>query len=132
MKTRIFTFVIISLLLAIGTGSCSKNEINPEDYTTSLLSGEYGKNQLWKLNVTVNGEPTEDYDYVRFDSKILKDGDFRFVNVIPGEKRKEFKDIPLTATEEGMTFTIEYEKNKKPVTIKGIVALGEMTVNITM
>lgn len=132
MKTRIFTFVIISLLLAIGAGSCSKNEINPEDYTTSLLSGEYGKNQLWKLNVTVNGEPTEDYDYVRFDSKILKDGDFRFVNVIPEEKRKEFKDIPLTATEEGMTFTIEYEKNKKPVTIKGIVALGEMTVNITM
>ena len=132
MKTRIFTLVIISLLLAIGAGSCSKNEINPEDYTTSLLSGEYGKNQLWKLNVTVNGEPTEDYDYVRFDSKILKDGDFRFVNVIPGEKRKEFKDIPLTATEEGMTFTIEYEKNKKPVTIKGIVDLGEMTVNITM
>lgn len=132
MKTRIFTLVIISLLLAIGAGSCSKKEFNPEDYTTSLLSGEYGKNQLWKLNVTVNGEPTEDYDYVRFDSKILKDGDFRFVNVIPGEKRKEFKDIPLTATEEGMTFTIEYEKNKKPVTIKGIVALGEMTVNITM
>ncbi len=132
MKTRIFTFVIISLLLAIGTGSCSKNEINPEDYTTSLLSGEYGKNQLWKLNVTVNGEPTEDYDYVRFDSKILKDGDFRFVNVIPGEKRKEFKDIPLTATEEGMTFTIEYEKNKKLVIINGIVGLGEMTVNITM
>ena len=132
MKTRIFTFVIISLLLAIGTGSCSKNEINPEDYTTSLLSGEYGKNQLWKLNVTVNGEPTEDYDYVRFESKLLETGDFRFVDVIPGEKRKEFKNIPLTATEEGMTFTIEYEKNKKPVTIKGIVGLGEMTVNITM
>ena len=132
MKTRIFTLIIISLLLAMGTGSCSKNEFNPEDYTTSLLSGEYGKKQFWKLNVTVNGEPTEDYDYVRFDSKILKDGDFRFVNVIPGEKRKEFKDIPLTATEEGMTFTIEYEKNKKPVTIKGIVGLGEMTVNITM
>jgi len=132
MKTRIFTFVIISLLLAIGTGSCSKNEINPEDYTTSLLSGEYGKNQLWKLNVTVNGEPTEDYDYVRFESRLLDTGNFRFVNVIPGEKRKEFKDIPLTATEEGMTFTIEYEKNKKLVIINGIVGLGEMTVNITM
>lgn len=132
MKTRIFTLIIISLLLAIGAGSCSKNEFNPEDYATSLLSGEYGKKQFWKLDVTVNGEPTEDYDYVRFESKLLETGDFRFVNVIPGEKRKEFKDIPLTATEEGITFTIEYEKNKKPVTIKGIVGLGEMTVNITM
>ena len=132
MKTRIFTFVIISLLLTMGTGSCSKNEFNPEDSVTSWLTGEYGKNQFWKLDLTVNGEPTEDYDYVRFESKLLETGDFRFVNVIPGEKRKEFKDIPLTATEEGMSFTIEYVKNDNPVVINGIVTLGEMTVNITM
>ncbi|MDE5675858.1 MAG: DUF4925 domain-containing protein [Muribaculaceae bacterium] len=132
MKTRIFTLVIFSLLLSIGVGSCSKNEFNPEDYATSWLTGEYGKNQLWKLNVTVNGEPTEDYDYVRFESGLLVTGKFRFVNVIPGEKRKEFKDIPLTGTEEGVLFTIEYEKNHKPVTIKGTVTLGEMTVDITM
>ena len=132
MKTRFFALIILSLLVTIGIGGCSKHEINPEDYVTSVLTGDYGKKQFWKLNVTVNGEPTDDYDYVRFESKILEDGYFRFVNVIPGEAKKEFENIPLTATEEGMSFTIEYVKNDNPVVINGIVTLGEMTVNITM
>lgn len=132
MKTKFVVLIILSLILTVGTGSCSKNDFNPEDFVTSWLSGEYGKKQFWKLNVTVNGESTDDYDYVRFDSKILKDGDFRFVNVIPGESKKEFKDIPLTVTEEGVSFTIEYVKNDSSIGIKGIVTPGEMTVNITM
>lgn len=124
---------MVAILVAIGMGGCSKEkDYDPDDYLTSLLTGDYGKGQLWDLNVTLNDKPLEDYGYVRFDSKALKDADFRFVKVIPGESKKEFKNVPLTATEEGISFIIEYKQGKMPVTITGIVDFGVMTVSIKM
>lgn len=132
MKTDFLKILILTLLISIGIGGCSKKDIDSDDYITSMLSGDYSNGGLWKLNVTVNGEPIQNYDKVRFDSKDLTVGDFQFVNVIPGESKKEFKDVPLTATEEGIAFTINYTKSKENIEITGIVDLGTMTVNIKM
>lgn len=132
MKVSILKIYILTLLITMGISSCSKNEIDPEDYMTSMLSGDYSNGGLWKLYVTVNGESIQNYDKVRFESKNLTVGDFLFVNVIPGESKKEFKDVPLTVTEEGIAFTINHTKSKENIEVTGIVDLGTMTVNIKM
>lgn len=132
MKTKFILLTIISLLLAIGSGSCSKEEDDPDKYITSWLTGEYKKGGLYKLIVNENGKPLENYGSVRFDSKYLKDADIIFYDVIPGEKKREFKNVPLHEAEEGITFTIDYARGDKPITITGIVTLGEMAVEITM
>lgn len=133
MNAKILSFIILAIIVIGSVCGCSKEkDYNPDDYNTSLLTGEYGKGQLWDLNVLLNDEPVNDYGYVRFESKDLKVADFRFVKVIPGESEKEFKKVPLTDTEEGMGFTIEYTKGKTPIVIKGVVDFGVMTVNIKM
>lgn len=119
-------------VMIIGMASCSKNEYDPDDFVTSVLSGEYGKDRLWKLNVTENGTPTETEGYIRFDSKYLKEADFRFFNVIPGEKECDFMNIPLSATSSGYEFSMEYQTAEKKIIIDGTVSLGVMTVNLSM
>lgn len=131
MKTKkLFIFTVLSLLMVMGAGGCS-NDDKP-DYGTSIFSGEYGKDGLWELYVTVNDESLDNYGYVRFDSKEMKDAYFRFVDVIPGEHRKEFKNIPLTATEEGFKFSIDYDRAGSKIIISGLLEFGKMTVNINM
>ena len=133
MKTKAISVVILAILMVIGIGGCSKGkEYNPDDYLNSILSGDYGNGRVWDLKVTLNDEPISDYGYIRFDSKNLEVGDFRFVNVIPGVSNKEFKNIPLTATEEGMSFSIEYDKDTTHIVINGVVSFQVMTVNIKM
>lgn len=122
---------VIALVLAVAVTGCSdKDDIDPDDYVTSYLSGEYGKGSPWKLHVTVNGSPVENSGSVEFRSKELKEADLKFVNVIPGESRKEYKNVPLDAKEEGLSFTIADYKDGQPMTISGLVSLGEMTVDI--
>lgn len=122
--------ILFSLLLTIGISSCSNHDFDPNDYTTSILSGDYEKTGAYKLYVTENGEPLSDYGSVRFDSKDLKEANIRFVKVIPGVASKEFKSIPLVGTDDGITFTIDFDNNGKAIVIKGIVDLGKMTVDI--
>ncbi len=129
MKTKLLSFAIITMLFTMVLGSCSNNDYNPEDYITSMLSGEYGKGG-YKLILTQNGNPVETKGYVRFDSSLLQTGNFRFVDVIPGESKKEFKDVPLTSNDEGVLFTINYEKKGKTIVISGIINFGEMKVNL--
>ena len=132
-KTKAISLVVLAILMVIGVGGCSKGkDYNPDDYLTSILSGDYGNARLWDLKVTLNDEPISDYGYVKFDSRNLEFGDFRFVNVIPGVSKKEFKNIPLTATEEGMSFSIEYDKDTTHIVINGVVSFQVMTVNIKM
>lgn len=122
---------ILTVLLMIGTAGCTKNnEYDPEDYVTSTLSGEYSKDGAWKLYVTVNGEPVDEYGFVRFDSKYLKVGEFKFIEVIPNQNIRVFKDIPLTLTNEGYTFVIDDIDQTCQITISGSVVFGKMTVNI--
>ena len=133
MKTKTISLVVLAILMVIGIGGCSKGkDYNPDDYLTSILSGEYGNEKGWDLKVTVNDEQIDDYGYVRFDSRNLEVGDFSFVKVIPSESKKDFKNIPLTATEDGITFSIEYTKNTAPIIITGVVNFGSMIVNIKM
>lgn len=120
------------MITCIGIGGCSKSENDIDNSITSILSGEYGKGDIWDLNVTVNGEPLQNYDYVRFDSKTLETADFLFVNVIPGESKREFKNIPLKTNEDGLMFSIDYIKSGKEVSISGSVWFGNMSVNIIM
>lgn len=121
------------LLTLVSLPSCSKNEFDPSDSISSLLTGEYGKGKFWKLTTTINGDFITSDGYVRFDSKYqAEDADFRFVNVIPGESSKEFKHIPLTSAEDGLAFNIDYNHKSGNVHIVGIVTFGEMTVNMTM
>lgn len=130
---KYIVILISALIMMVGIGGCSNNkDFDPDDYVTSLLSGEYKKGGMWTLTVTVNGEPMENYGYVRFDSKYLTEGDFRFVNVIPGESRKEFKNVSLTSEEIGLRFLIEYFKTNEKVKITGVIAPGEMVVDIKM
>lgn len=128
MKPKIISFIILSLLLTMGLGSCSKKEFNPEDSITSLLSGEYGK-VARKLEITVNDKPLDTKGYIRFDSKYLNFADFRFLDIIPGESTKEFKNIPLQQKYEGLVFAIKYKKKK--MVISGVIRSEEMIVNIT-
>lgn len=133
MKRKgILTFVIVALFMAVGISGCSSHDYDPEDSVTSVLSGEYGKGQFWSLNLTENGNPLEVNGYVRFDSKLLKEGDFRFVDVIPGESVKEFKDVPLTGEENGMAFRIEFVKDRRNIEITGVVSFGEMSVDMKL
>lgn len=132
MKTSFIKIVILSILITIGISGCSKKEYDPDDYSTSILSGEYSKGGIWKLYVTVNGESIENYDYVRFESKDLSTGDFKFVNVIPEESRMDFVDIPLTITEKGISFNISYTSSNQEILISGLIDLGEMSLNIEM
>ncbi len=131
MKTKfIFSFAILLLCMACVVGGCSKTDYNQDDYITSILSGDYEKEGLWKLFVSENGVTRDDYGYVRFDSKNLKEGDFRFVNVIPGEPEKTFNNIPLSETENGWTFSIEFLQDETKIEIKGIISFGEMKIDL--
>ena len=128
MKTTFLSILILSLLIAIG--GCSKVEFDPNDSVTSILSGEYGKDRLWILNVAENGSPIENKGYVRFDSKYLQDANFKFVNVLPGISSKEFKNIPLASDENGIIFEIPYQDGGQPIIITGTVTLGQMDINL--
>lgn len=122
------------LVFTIGTHmvGCSNNDYDPEDYYTSLLSGEYGKGKLWTLTTILNGDTIQTEGFVRFDSKYLKEADFRFVDVIPGESFKEFKNVELSDGDTGVKFTIDYPRKNDNIQIYGTVTLGEMTVDMTM
>ena len=133
MKTKnLFSILAVIIALVAGLSSCSKNEYNPEDYVTSLLSGDYQKDGMWKLHVTLNGDTLENYGYVRFDSKYMDVGTFRFVDVIPGISNVEYEKVPLKTTEKGFTFTISDDNDGNNFSIDGIVSLGQMTVNLKM
>ena len=133
MKTKnLFCILAVIIALVAGVCSCSKNEYNPEDYVTSLLSGDYQKDGMWKLHVTLNGDTLENYGYVRFDSKYMDVGTFRFVDVIPGISNIEYEKVPLKTTEKGFTFTISDDNNGNDFSIEGIVSFGEMTANLKM
>ena len=131
MKTKIFNLILVTFLFTLGISSCSNHDFNPEDYVSSILSGEYGKGG-YHLYVTENGEEKEISGYVRFTAKNLEieKGDFIFVDVLPDESKKEFKDIPLIPTEEGFIFSMEYIKKNKTVVITGTLDYGLMTINI--
>lgn len=133
MKTKILSFSIFCLLTIIISG-CSKHEFDPEDYTMSLLSGEYHKDSSYNnLKVYVNNKPIDNFDKVAFHAKAdLKEATINFINVIPEESIKEFKDVPLEITDNGVEFKIEYTSNKIPIVIKGILTWGTMTINIVM
>ena len=135
MKKRALSIVaaLSQLLMLIFLTECSTNEFDPSDTMTSLLSGEYGKGKLWKLTTTVNGDSITSDGFVWFQSKYQsEDADFRFVNVIPGESSKEFKSVPLAPTDDGLSFTIDYNQKTENVRISGLVTFGEMTVDITL
>lgn len=126
----IYLFSLFTLVFV--TFGCSKNDNDPEDYYQSLLSGEYGKGKYWTLNTILNGDTIKTDGFVRFDSKDLKEGDFRFVNVIPGESFKEFKNVDLSVSDEGVAFSIEYTRKADNVHITGTVSFGVMTVTMTL
>lgn len=130
MKFKCLTIFLLSCLMSMAISGCSKDEPNPEDYTTSVLSGEYGKDGLWKLKVYENDQEINKTGYVSFSSKDLKNGDFIFVNIIPESNRKEFHNIPLSSTGNGVSFKIEDNENKPPVEITGEISLGEMVVKL--
>ena len=132
MKTKIFNLILVTILFTVGFSSCSNHDFNPEDYVTSILSGEYGKGG-YHLYVTENGEEKEISGYVRFTAKNLEveKGNFIFVDVLPDDSKKEFKDVPLTPTEEGFIFSMEYTKKNKTVIITGTLDYGLMTINIS-
>lgn len=120
------------LIVHLSLIGCSNNDYNPEDYYTSLLSGEYGKGKFWTLNTIFNWDSIQTNGFVRFDSKDLKEGDFQFIDIIPEDSYKEFKNVELSATQEGMTFSIDYVRNANNIRISGIITLGEMTVDMTL
>ena len=130
MKIRILCLVLLTLLMVTGLDSCSKKDFDPDDYVTSMLSGEYSKGGIWRLHVSVNGQAQEDFGYVRFETKTLNEGDFLFSNVIPGDTHKEFHNVVLSATEQGYAFIIEYSQTSGSVMIKGTVAVGDMSIDI--
>ncbi|MDE6018975.1 MAG: DUF4925 domain-containing protein [Muribaculaceae bacterium] len=131
MKSKVLFQIVISLFVMVAMGGCSKTEYDPEDYITSILTGQYGAQELCKLNVTENGVPMETNGYVRFDSKYLKVADFTFVNILPGIPSKTFEAIPLTQTESGYIFEIKYQSNDRTIVITGSVAMGQMNINLT-
>lgn len=126
---KVLTFISATWLITLGVTSCSSSDINPEEYTYSILTGEYGIGSPYKLYVTENGETIENYGYVRFEAKPeLKEADFRFVDVITGQSRMEFKNVPLTPTEEGYYFLITSDRT----VISGYINFGAMSITIEL
>lgn len=133
MKSKILNLVLVSILLAIGFGSCSNHDYNPEDYMVSIFSGQYGVGG-YNLNVTENEESKEYIGYVRFFAKNLEakmEGDFTFVDILPGESKREFKNVSLIPIEDGFSFSINYVKDGENIDITGTLVFGLMTINIT-
>lgn len=133
MKTRILSYLIVAIAAIIGATGCSKNEIDPEDYYVSYISGTFEKNGNRVLEVIVNGEQIENYGSVILDAKMTR-CNLTFVNVIPGVEEKEFKNVPLTDTEDYLYFAIDGEISGKPIAISGKVRYLDalMTIDITM
>ena len=135
MLDKVRSILLVGLLVLAGvfiTG-CSNNDPDPDDYMTSLLTGEYGKDKLWQLTTILNGDTIPTDGYVRFDQKYQADNaDIRFVNIIPGESSRQFSKITLDSTEKGLAFTIDYVQKSKDIHISGIVSLGRMTVDMTL
>lgn len=122
---------LLFLIASIAMPGCSKDEFDPEDYTQSMISGEYGKGKYWNLTTILNGDTIQTDGYVRLDTK-SQEADFRFVNVIPGESSKEFNKIPLIVSDNGLAFTIDYLRKSDNIHIFGTVTFGEMTVDMTL
>lgn len=132
MKFKFLNLIFVSILLAAGFSSCSNHDFDPEDYVVSILSGQYGKGGF-ELIVTENSVPIEYSGYVVFHAKDLNvkmEADFNFVDILPGESKREFKNVKLYDSEEGILFTIDYEKDKNPIEITGTLFYGSMTINI--
>lgn len=124
--------VLLFIVASIAETGCSKDEFDSEDYTQSLLSGEYGKGKYWNLTTILNGDTIQTDGFVRFESKDLKNANFWFFDVIPGESNKAFKNVELSNAEIGCSFIIDYPRKSDNIHISGTVTLGEMTVNMTM
>ena len=132
MKFKILNLIFVSILLAAGFSSCSNHDFNPDDYVVSILSGQYGKGG-YELILTENSLPIEYTGYVVFHAKNLDvkmEADFDFVDILPGESKKEFKNVKLYDMGEGIAFSIDYEKDKNPIEITGNLIFGSMTINI--
>lgn len=122
---------LLFLITSIAVPGCSNHEFDPEDYTQSLISGEYGKGKYWNLITILNGDTVKTDGFVRLDTK-SQEADFRFVNVIPGESSKEFYKIPLISAHNRLAFTIDYTRKSDSIHISGTVTFGEMTVDMTL
>lgn len=133
MKTRILSYLIVAIAALVGATGCSKNEIDPEDYYVSYISGTFEKNGYRGLEVIVNGEQIENYGSVILDAKVTR-CNLTFVNVIPGVEKMEFKNVPLTDTEDYIYFAIDGEISGKPMAISGKVRYIDalMSIDITM
>ena len=132
MKFKFLNLIVVSILLAAGFSSCSNHDFDPNDYVVSILSGQYGKGGF-ELIVTENSVPIEYSGYVVFHAKDLNvkmEADFNFVDILPGESKREFKNVKLYDSEEGILFTIDYEKDKNHIEITGTLFYGSMTINI--
>ena len=133
MKLKILNLIFVSILLATGFSSCSNHDFDPNDYVVSVLSGKYGKGG-YELLVTENAEPIEYSGYVDFYAKNLNvkmEADFDFVDILPGEPKRKFKNVKLSNIEEGIAFAMDYEKDKNHIEITGTLIFGAMTINIS-
>lgn len=125
--------MLLLLTVGIGMSGCSHNEFDPNDYYVSLISGDYGKGSAWNLTTIVNGDTIDGNGVVRFYQKAnTYDADIKFINVIPGESTKEFKNIPIEAADDGLVFSIDYNRKAEKLHISGNVSFGEMTVDINL
>lgn len=132
MKTKsIFIFLTVLLFCAF-TNSCSKDDPDIEETYVSLLSGEYSKDGPWKLEVSINGVPLEDYGSVLLETEYIKDSTVTFINVIPGIAEKTFEHVKQNLTEKGQHFDIEFTESGKKISISGSVSAGLMIVDISM
>ena len=131
MKFKLISLLLLSCILCVVGSGCSKENINPDDFITSTLTGEYSKDGMWKLDVSENNTPLDNYGYVRFESKNLENGDFKFVNVLPGVTEKTYKNVPLTPKEDGFEFLIQDVQGENTIDISGTVGFGYMQINIT-
>ena len=131
MNTKQVIFTLLYIVLALGLSSCSKDEPHPEDYIYSILSGEYSKDGMWKLHVYDNNDPVSDFGSVKFLSKDMTVADVTFIDVLPGNNRQEFKNLPLSLTSEGYIFTAEDNTSGKTISVTGTVSLGEMTIRLS-
>lgn len=134
MRTKILTFIVLSLLVAIGTTGCSDDK-NPDDYLESRAKRDYSsKDDNAKLTVFVNGEESPVNGTVKFFSKDMIVADFTFINVIPGIKEKIFKDVPITYPDDDIdiSFKIKSSTEDGDIIITGVFWPEKMTVNIEM
>lgn len=129
MKRLRIVLVLFIAFLVVNSG-CSDYSSggNPYDTMSSYMDGKYGGDGSYVLNLLVNGEVIDSSKpSVEFKFHPNMTADFIMVNIVPDEKRVEFKNVPISYDKETGVIVFDYNTKikDKEINFSGDVSCPE-------